>query len=335
MIIRVGLPETTGILPQTAEDADLPALVSAAALWHGDRFRIPGERLVPLCGDRRGRAPSRLDGLDVALDSAGFTAMVHPAWGGRYPWTIRDYVALALSRRWAWWSAMDYCVEPQIAGDRATVEARVVATADSLSATLAEVDPIRIGLWISDVADGGDGLTAAQLTPDPMPILQGWRPEDYLRSVALIGEVLAQHGRAWPSLVGVGSVCRRDLRGPFGLWAVLEVLDRVLPAHVGLHLFGVKSDAINELAGWPRVVSVDSQAWDRGLRGDLQSARRQAVDGGATMAEANAMIRSSDRARADRMVRWHGEQVGRLASGARPGQIPLLWRPPSSPGAGR
>ena len=61
----------------------------------------------------------------------------------------------------------------------------------------------------------------------------------------------------WPDLVGLGSMCRRRTDG----------LDRVLPAPVRLHLFGVKSTAIAALPGRPRVASsTDSQAWDFAAR---------------------------------------------------------------------
>lgn len=48
--------------------------------------------------------------------------------------------------------------------------------------------------------------------------------------------------------------------------AVLRVLERVLPRHVRLHLFGVKGDALQALHGNPRILSVDSMAWDQAAR---------------------------------------------------------------------
>jgi hypothetical protein len=56
-----------------------------------------------------------------------------------------------------------------------------------------------------------------------MPVLQGRHPEDY--------ECCAE-ALAWSmmpgSIVGVGSMCRRDVLGPDGLIAVVSHLDRVL-----------------------------------------------------------------------------------------------------------
>lgn len=43
-------------------------------------------------------------------------------------------------------------------------------------------------------------------------------------------------------------------------------MDRMLPVHVKLHLFGVKGGAISEFGGHPRQASIDSTAWDFGVR---------------------------------------------------------------------
>ena len=48
----------------------------------------------------------------------------------------------------------------------------------------------------------------------------------------------------------------------------MDRLDRALPAHVGLHLFGVKGDGLKALRAHPRIVSVDSQAWGTAARWD-------------------------------------------------------------------
>jgi hypothetical protein len=53
----------------------------------------------------------------------------------------------------------------------------------------------------------------------------------------------------WPSLVGVGSVCRRQLSGEIGLMRVIDTLEGILPSHVQLHLFGIKSAALSKTEG--------------------------------------------------------------------------------------
>jgi len=104
---------------------------------------------------------------------------------------------------------------------------------------------------------------------DPMPIAQGWLAEDYVRCVEgleLVAGDMCEGGRL-PELMGVGSVCRRQLHGPAGLLAILRALDEVLPAYVRLHLFGVKGALIPRLGEvGDRVASVDSMAWDFAAR---------------------------------------------------------------------
>jgi hypothetical protein len=220
VIVRVGLPEWNGQLVRVAAAAGVPALVSAGRLWRGGRVRWP--RTV-------------VEGVaDVALDSAGFVAMKRH---GGYPWTAQDYVRMAMLRRWAWWSQMDYCCEPEIARDSAEVRSRV----DRTGAALAECRMIASDL----------GASA------PMPVLQGWRPDDYLRSMDLLDKA-----GAWPELVGVGSVCRRHLRGPDGLFAVIDRIGERLPPGTRLHLFGVKGPALPRLDTTGFVHSTDSCAWD-------------------------------------------------------------------------
>lgn len=58
-------------------------------------------------------------------------------------------------------------------------------------------------------------------------------------------------------------MCTRPLHGPEGLLPIVEGLDRLLPSHVKLHLFGVKGIALRHLRGSTRVTSVDSMAWDK------------------------------------------------------------------------
>lgn len=201
----------------------------------------------------------------AALDSAGFTAMLR----GGYRWTVAEYVEFVVTNGggdactmpfpWAWWSAMDYCCEPEIAGDRAEVERRIGLTVDSYAETLAELDWWR-----------GEGVNTV---PDPVPVLQGRTPADYVDCARRMAAV-APDGQL-PELVGVGSVCRRKLHGRDGLLAVLSTLDRELPPEVRLHLFGVKGDLLRHLAPYShRVASVDSMAWDFRARRQARDERR-------------------------------------------------------------
>ena len=292
MIVRVGVPATGGGLWAAAADARAPVLVSAGALWdkHRARFRAPG---VPVWIAR-----------DVALDSAGFVAMRHH---GGYPWSVEQYVEMVVRGRglakrrqdcdddvmgldtpWTWWSAMDYCCEPEIAGDPGIVAERVDRTVASY-------------LECFEVAESWrrEGVTDLD---DPMPILQGWRPDDYMRCAAELTLTIERANpctcpdeecdaewhrghKGLPDLVGVGSVCRRELGGPEGLVAILRALDSALPAHVRFHLFGVKSAAVEVLRGHPRIASVDSMAWDAGARRSAKGAPNTVERRGEALAD--------------------------------------------------
>jgi hypothetical protein len=220
-------------MPAEVERLDLPVLVSANALFDHSKGRF---REVPM----------NLQNLDVALDSAGFVAMSRYK---SYPWSVRQYVELVVAHGgFSWWAQMDCCCEPELAADKVAVRARVRNTAKLLGACRSELHRILDHApEFSDVAI------------EPMPVLQGWRPEEYVESAALADEVLRGQ---WPALIGIGSVCRRPLTGPASLWRVLTVLDQHLPPQVKLHLFGVKGAALSHLTAHPRVVSVDSMAYE-------------------------------------------------------------------------
>lgn len=187
--------------------------------------------------------PRSMRGARVAIDSAGFSAMtVH---GGVYPWTIDQYLDVIEQARPVWYASRDYCVEPSIAKDDAERARRI-------DQTVRELDDVR-------EAASRRGL------PLPVPVLQGWHADEY-------ADCWIRMGR--PSgLVGIGSVCRRHLRGSAGL---LSILDRLVPLGISTHLFGVKGSALDVIGSdmflAPMVRSVDSHAWDyaarmKGIRG--------------------------------------------------------------------
>ena len=207
-------------------------------------------------------------GFDTALDSGGFVAMMR--YGG-YRWSVDQYVSLAATMRPTWWAQMDFCCEPEIASNQQEVRKRIDRTVEHLH-------------QCQDATRGTVGM--------PMPVLQGWKPTDYCEGP------IWDDGFKWPNLVGVGSVCRRPLRGPTGILAVIGALDGKLPESVQLHLFGVKSAALRALADrFPtRIASVDSMAWN-------VAARREAH---------NKNIPCPGSMRADHMGSWYLKQVESL-----------------------
>ena len=250
--IRIGLPYSSeGRLFEEAQSLGAAVLLSAGSLHRPDRG---GFQPIGATAWR----------LDCALDSGGFVA----ASQGGFRWDVDEYVAyVAMSPAslaggedratdlgglfpWAWWAAMDYCCEPEIASCRAVVAERIELTVQSYEQTLES-----LVYWRDE-----EGLT---WVPDPMPTLQGRTASDYLGCAERLAALCP--GGSLPRLVGLGSVCRRSLHGPEGLLRIVRELDAHLPPHVRLHLFGVKGSAL--AADLPtRVHSVDSMAWDYAAR---------------------------------------------------------------------
>jgi len=103
MEILCGVPGAQESFISKAEEIRCNLLISANAFWNDKANRFQGW----------GRITDRA--IDFALDCGGFVAMAR--YGG-YRWKIWDYIEFAMEARPLWWSAMDFCCEPEIAGDR-------------------------------------------------------------------------------------------------------------------------------------------------------------------------------------------------------------------------
>ena len=259
LMMRVGIPHRGGRLSYHAFEQDFPVMVSAAAFWDqaSSRFRIP--------------EATNLTELNVALDSAGFTAMANwkakgpqPGMARIFPWGYAQYLELASLLNPAWFSAPDLCVEPEICRSQEEIDYRIDATATLLEGTLRIVYA-----WQNELAKECSPSTVASMVRPPVPILQGWSSTDYLRCLDLIMQVW-RRWEPWiapPKLIGVGSVCRRTLHHPkHGLHAILAGLEGNLPSQARLHLFGVKGTCLQDLKMLDWVASADSMAWDYSAR---------------------------------------------------------------------
>ena len=329
--VRVGLPYLT-------HEADHPFLHAVRAL--GAPVLISMGSLYREAEGGFRRLPLTAWTVGAALDSAGFVAMAR--FGG-YRWTVADYVEqvvlnfpgddeedgdddpvrCALPSPMEWWSAPDYCCEKQIAGNRAEVERRIALTVEGYQDARELLEAWR-----------REGENQAR---DPMPILQGRLPADYVRCAEQLAAAAdavdpctcptdpEACGATWhrertglPELVGVGSVCTRPVGGPEGLLPVLEALDEALPAHVRLHLFGVKGEALSKLgrlAG--RVQSIDSMAWDKAASWEADKLSRAAGE----------RVSCTLDMRVKHLQRWHAaqaERLRRLAASPRPVQRRLF-----------
>lgn len=286
--VIVGLPHLNGgPILQRARIMQQPMLISANCL---SRWRTASGGWREWRGWRTGQLTNARGLRSLDLDSAGYVLMSR--YRG-YPWSIADYMALAASYPFRRFAAADYCCEAEIAADRAEVLDRIARTV----ATNRECRSRAHDLGIIDRF---------------MPVLQGRYPEDYERCAEML---------AWSmnpgTIVGVGSMCRRDIHGPDGLIAVVAHLDAVLPnPGPRLHLFGVKGAAIPFLQPYAhRVASLDSQAWGTAARRDAR--RRQ--------------VSKTDAFAADHMERWTIAQLDRLREPHRPLTITIEPAPSQSP----
>lgn len=264
--VRVGIPKPGGALMAEANNAGYPVMVSAAAFWRGGKLQAPD----PM---RSGE----IYGSDLALDSAGFTAMAgwarkgpQAGMGNTYAWDLQSYLDLAqsLGSACSWYAQADWCCEPGVAQDRAERRRRIGLTAMSLGFCLQETQ-IREVLAERDFAhiqnvDRRRRLTIENSIRPPVPVLQGWEADDYRYSA----ELLRTAWQPWEGLygiklIGIGSVCRRSLNDPVhGVYSILRAVEDLVPEGAKVHLFGVKGRALQDLAGHPLVASADSMAYD-------------------------------------------------------------------------
>lgn len=259
----LGLPALRdGPLWATARSLDAPVLVSANAL---SRWAIDAQGFRLWTGFD-GRALRLVHDHPVALDSAGFVA-AHRYRG--FPWDTEAYLDLAASAPWIWWASQDWCVEPEIARDEDAVLDRISST-------------VRLNIQCLN------GAHRRRIAHNFVPVIQGWRPDHYLRCIERMPFVLD-----WP-LVGIGSMCRRHIVGPNGVIQVLRALESAFAGTATrFHLFGLKSQGIQHAALHPRVASCDSQAYGVAARQYAWKARAS----------------KSDRYVAGVMRRWYEEQI--------------------------
>lgn len=300
-VMRVGVPHRGGRLAFHAFNQDYPVMVSANAFWDTKTLSFK----KPTYTD--------LDECDVALDSAGFTAMhlwkskgKQRGMAGVFPWTYEEYLEFATSFGAAWYSQPDLCCEPEIAKDAEAIDYRIRVTATLLEGCLHVLHR-----WHQMLADqGASPSVIASMVPPPVPVLQGWSVSDYLKSLDLMQEVWARW-TPWlapPALIGLGSVCRRTLVDhQHGLYALLAALEGRLPKGAKLHLFGVKGAALAEVKMLPWVASADSMAYDFGARVE---ARKTGMSN--TLAHRARKMSSWMSAAAQRMAPAAGDQF-RLA----------------------
>jgi hypothetical protein len=266
LLMRVGIPHTGGRLASHAFENGYSAMVCASAFWDGRAGEFKFPEYTPLMD------------TDWALDSAGFTAMLNwskkgtqAGMAGVYPWTYSSYLSFANTCGASWYAVPDLCVEPAIAKSEEEVNFRIRATATLLEGCLRT-----LYAWQNELVKRVSTDTVMNMVRPPLPVLQGWSVDQYLRSLELT-QAVWERWQPWlapPALIGIGSVCRRDLNHPtHGLWAVLDGLEGRLPPGSKAHCFGVKGASLARLQSMPWIASADSMAWDFGARVKARNAK--------------------------------------------------------------
>lgn len=186
---------------------------------------------------RRVKLPIYGGGDGWALDSGGFTELsqfgVWVTSPRQYAAEVERYQDEIGGLRWA--ASQDSMCEPAIlAKTRQTVQVHQRRTVDNY-------------------------LELMYLAPSLpwVPVLQGWRIDDYLRCVDLYSA--AGVDLAALPLVGVGTLCRRHKTAE-----ALAILERLSRDGIRLHGFGFKSDGLAR--GAPYLASADSMAWSYAAR---------------------------------------------------------------------
>jgi hypothetical protein len=198
---------------------------------------------VPLfVSDRRLRRYRRLPRATCrwALDSGGFTELdTHGNWDhgptpGAYVAAVRRYRDEIGQLVWA--APQDWMCEPWITA--------------KTGLTIAEHQRRTVDNY----------LTLRALAPDLpfVPVVQGWRLDDYLACVDLYAA--AGVDLTTVPVVGLGSVCRRQATGEAS--DIINALHAVGVGH--LHGFGIKILGLRRYG--QRLASADSMAWSLAAR---------------------------------------------------------------------
>src|SRR4051794_3600429 len=121
----------------------------------------------------------------------------------------------------------------------------------------------KTGLTVADhqrlTIERYDALLACDTGVYILPVLQGYRPEEYVSHLHQYGDRLRTG--AW---VGVGSVCKRNSK-PEQIEAIVRAIKAERP-DLRLHLFGVKLTALKNEVVRNLAWSADSMAWSFAAR---------------------------------------------------------------------
>lgn len=208
---------------------------------------------------------------DWIMDSGAFTEV---STHGRYRHDVKEYARQI--RRWKNCGnllaavAQDWMCEPHILERTAKADAEAARTsADPITRMAASLGgahrmseaerAARVRLHQDRTIERYDALLDERTGIYILPVLQGFKPEEYVNHVRAYGE------RLTPGMwVGVGSVCKRN-GDPRAIEAVLLAIKRERP-DLRLHGFGLKTTALSSGLVRSLLETADSMAWSYAAR---------------------------------------------------------------------
>lgn len=181
------------------------------------------------------------DGIDrLFIDSGGYSFMLGMGEYGTTDSEYLDYIEKHEPERFA---LRDYPCEPDIREEYGrTVEEHQRLTTERHITLLDELEDRRIDA-------------------QPLAVLQGWTPRDYLDHI----DELSDHGCLIDE-VAVGTLCGRESAAK--VRHILRYIHKELGYDYHIHAFGVKLDVFREPFTLARVDSADSNAYDFDERKD-------------------------------------------------------------------
>lgn len=185
------------------------------------------------------------------MDSGAFTEI---STHGGYRSTVEDYAKQI--ERWRTCGNMEMAVAQDFMCEPFITEITGMTVTDHQELTVARYDALK-----------------ASTDAPIMPVLQGFKPSEYLDCLALYGDRLTQGMR-----VGVGSICKRNSH-PAMIEHILGMIKAKRP-DLRLHGFGLKLTAIARTNISNLLYSADSMAWSFAARKEGRNANdwREAKD---------------------------------------------------------
>lgn len=196
---------------------------------------------------------------DFAIDCGGFVAA--RKWGGVYRYTANQYInwIYSLDKLPQWCAIQDFCCEDEITtGNAGIVLLRQKATTENIERYWRNYRHLE-WCWI--------------------PTVQGWQVEDYIHHAIEIKPLVEQWQAFYAKRnqsdlfrVGIGTLCARSHVAD--IQAIVCAVADILPT-VKFHLWGVKLQVLKSNVRLPRVISVDSAAWNGNIGKDRHKSRAE------------------------------------------------------------